>query len=77
MRPDYIFWAALACYAVHLLEEYCYDWKTWAQKILKLDVNWNTFYVTNVATCYFLAWLAPKLAGRIPLSASSFPRGWW
>ena len=47
MKPDYIFWVALAAYALHILEEYNYDWKTWAQKILKLDVDWNTFYITN------------------------------
>jgi hypothetical protein len=53
MTPDYIFWVALAAYAFHILEEYNYDWKTWAQKILKLDVDWNTFYVTNVIILFF------------------------
>src|ERR1700733_15090281 len=53
MKPDYIFWAALASFALHILEEYCYDWKTWAQKILKLDVDWNTFYVTNIVVLFF------------------------
>ncbi len=53
MKPDYIFWVALAAYAFHILEEYNYDWKTWAQKILKLDVDWNTFYVTNIIVLFF------------------------
>jgi hypothetical protein len=53
MKPDYIFWVALAAYAFHILEEYNYDWKTWAQKILKLDVDWNTFYVSNVIVLFF------------------------
>ena len=53
MKPDYIFWIALAAYAFHILEEYTYDWKTWAQKILKLDVSWNNFYVTNVIVLFF------------------------
>ena len=53
MKPDYIFWVALAAYALHILEEYTYDWKTWAQKLLKLDVSWNHFYVTNVIVLFF------------------------
>jgi hypothetical protein len=53
MKPDYIFWVALAAYAFHILEEYSYDWKTWAQKILKLDVDWNGFYVTNITVLFF------------------------
>jgi hypothetical protein len=52
MKPDYIFWVALAAYAVHILEEYTYDWKTWANKILKLEVDWNDFYVTNVVVLF-------------------------
>ncbi|HEY2581381.1 MAG TPA: HXXEE domain-containing protein [Mucilaginibacter sp.] len=53
MKPDHLFWIALAAYAFHILEEYTYDWKTWAQKILKLDVSWNNFYVTNVIVLFF------------------------
>jgi hypothetical protein len=53
MKPDYIFWIALAAYAFHILEEYTYDWKTWAQKILKLEVSWDNFYVTNIIVLFF------------------------
>lgn len=53
MKFDYIFWIALAAYALHMLEEYTYDWKTWAQKIQKLETDWNSFYVTNAAMLVF------------------------
>jgi hypothetical protein len=53
MKPDYIFWIALTAYAFHILEEYTYDWKTWAQKILKLEISWENFYVTNVIVLFF------------------------
>ena len=53
MKPDYIFWVALAAYAFHILEEYSYDWKTWAQTTMKLDVDWNTFYITNAVVMVF------------------------
>jgi hypothetical protein len=72
MKPDYIFWVALAAYAFHILEEYNYDWKTWAQKILKLDVDWNTFYVTNVIVLFFgiacaeVGWAHPTFSLMFP-----------
>ena len=72
MKPDYIFWVALAAYALHILEEYNYDWKTWAQKILKLDVDWNTFYITNVImlfvglACAEIGWSHPTFSLIFP-----------
>jgi hypothetical protein len=72
MKPDYIFWAALAAYALHILEEYSYDWKTWAQKIMKLDVDWNTFFVTNAVVLVFglccaeVGWAHPTFSLILP-----------
>jgi hypothetical protein len=72
MKPDYIFWVALAAYALHILEEYSYDWKTWAQKILKLEVDWNTFYITNVImlfvgiACAEVGWAHPTFSLIFP-----------
>jgi len=74
MNPDYIFWVALAAYAFHILEEYTYDWKTWAQNIMKLDVDRNTFYVTNVVILFFglscaeVGWSHPKFSLIFPAS---------
>jgi len=53
MNPDYMFWVALAAYAFHILEEYAYDWRSWVQNTLKLDADWNFFYVNHVATLFF------------------------
>jgi len=72
MKPDYIFWVALAAYAFHILEEYTYDWKTWSQKIMKLDVDWNTFYVMNIAilflglSCAEVGWSHPTFSLVFP-----------
>jgi hypothetical protein len=72
MKPDYIFWVALAAYAFHILEEYNYDWKSWAQNTLKLDVNWNTFYITNVVVLFFglscaeVGWAHPTFSLMFP-----------
>ena len=72
MKPDYIFWAALAAYALHILEEYSYDWKTWAQKIIKLDVDWNMFYINSLVVLFFglccaeVGWAHPTFSLILP-----------
>lgn len=58
-------WLALAAYAVHILEEYTFDWRNWARSVLGLPVDWNTFYMTNalvVVLGLIQAELAPMLA---------------
>ena len=72
MEANLIFWIALVAYAMHILEEFTYDWKTWAQKILKLDVDWNSFYVTNVivlfigVACAQVGWAHPTFSLIFP-----------
>jgi Protein of unknown function with HXXEE motif len=72
METNLIFWIALVAYAMHILEEFTYDWKSWAQKILKLDVDWNTFYVTNVVVlligvaCAEVGWSHPTFSLIFP-----------
>jgi hypothetical protein len=72
MELNYIFWVAMAAYSFHILEEYSYDWKSWAQKILKLDVDWNTFYVANAAVlflgiaCASVGWSHPTFSLIFP-----------
>lgn len=58
-------WLAMASYAIHILEEYTFDWRNWARAVIKLPVEWNDFYVTNavvVALGIAQAMLAPNLA---------------
>jgi hypothetical protein len=47
MKHDYLIWVAGAAYSIHMLEEYMYNWKDWANNILKLPVSWTDFYITN------------------------------
>ena len=53
-------WLALAAYALHILEEYTFDWRNWARAVLGLPVEWNEFYITN-AVVMVQAELAPTL----------------
>ena len=66
-------WPAMAAYAIHILEEYTFDWRNWARAVLKLPVEWNDFYVTNaivIALGIAQAMLAPTLPW-VPLTFAS------
>lgn len=57
-------WLAMAAYAIHIMEEYTFDWRNWARAVIKLPVEWSDFYVTNavvVALGIAQAMLAPTL----------------
>ncbi len=57
-------WLAMAAYAIHISEEYAFDWRGWARGVLRLPVEWSDFYVTNavvVALGIAQAMLAPAL----------------
>lgn len=57
-------WLAMAAYAVHILEEYTFDWRNWARGVIGLPVEWTDFYVTNavvVALGIAQGMLAPTL----------------
>jgi Protein of unknown function with HXXEE motif len=72
MNNQSIFWVAMAAYALHMMEEFFYDWKSWANNILKLPVDWSGFYVTNTAVlflgiaCASVGWSHPSFALMFP-----------
>ncbi len=37
MNDQWIFWVAMAAYAVHMMEEFFYDWKNWANHAKKFS----------------------------------------
>ena len=65
-------WLALACYGIHILEEYQLDWRNWARTVMGLPVEWPDFYVVN-ALVIVLGAVAAELAATVPLLALSFP----
>ena len=64
-------WLAFAAYALHILEEYTFDWRNWARAVLKLPVEWNEFYVTN-ALVMVLGLIQAELAPTNALAPLSF-----
>lgn len=68
MLHDYLLWLATAVYAAHILEEFTYDWKTWAISLSGLPADWPMFYLTNTAViilgvcCAAIGWKLPEFS---------------
>jgi hypothetical protein len=67
-----LMWLALACYGIHILEEYQFDWRNWAHAVIDLPVEWSDFYIVN-ALVVVLGAVAAELAATVPLLALAFP----
>lgn len=72
MNHGYVLWIATFAYALHIAEEYTFDWKGWATNVLKLPVNWAHFAVVNGVvivlgiSCSSVAWSLPAYALSLP-----------
>jgi hypothetical protein len=64
-------WLALIAYALHVLEEFMFDWRDWARAVVKLSVEGSDFYVTN-AMVIVLGIAQAELAASLPLIPLSF-----
>jgi hypothetical protein len=72
MNHEIWLWVATAAYGLHVLEEFMLDWKTWANKVLKLPVNWPIFYVVN-ALVVVLGIVAAAVGWRLPALSLALP----
>jgi hypothetical protein len=72
MSHEIWLWVATAAYGLHALEEFMLDWKTWANKVLKLPVDWPIFYVVN-ALVVVLGIIASTIGWRLPAVSLAFP----
>ncbi|MFC4172652.1 HXXEE domain-containing protein [Microvirga sp. GCM10011540] len=71
MTYEAVSWLLLGAYAIHILEEFALDWRGWAQSVLKLPVDWPTFYVTNSGVVV-LGFVAAQTANTLPVFGLSF-----
>src|SRR5271165_4300539 len=68
----YILWIATLVYALHVVEEYMFDWKGWANAVLKLPVDWTIFALVNGVvvvlgvSCSAVAWSLPAFSLCLP-----------
>lgn len=71
MNLQTLAWLAMAAYAVHMMEEYTFDWRDWARAIIVLPVEWSDFYLTN-AVVIALGIAQAELAPKLPLAPLIF-----
>jgi hypothetical protein len=68
----YTLWIATLAYALHIVEEYTFDWKNWAIAVLRLPVSWTHFALVNGVVvvlgiaCSSVAWSLPAFALSLP-----------
>jgi hypothetical protein len=55
-----------------MLEEYMFDWKNWANRVLHLPVDWPGFYVTN-SVVVVLGIAAAEIGWKLPAISLAFP----
>jgi Protein of unknown function with HXXEE motif len=64
--------ACVAAYGFHVVEEFVFDWQSWAQHVLHLPARWVDFYVTN-ALVVVIGAVAVAIAPVWPGVALGFP----
>ena len=70
MDHSYLLWIATLIYGVHMLEETIYGWHDWVRNVLKLQAEWNEFYMVNAvvivlgASCALVAQLFVCFSGK-------------
>lgn len=65
-------WLCVAAYGAHVLEEYVFDWRNWAEQVLHLPARWDDFYVTNCLVIV-VGVTAAMIAPEYPAVALGFP----
>jgi Protein of unknown function with HXXEE motif len=64
--------ACVAAYGLHVVEEFIFDWQSWARHVLRLPARWDDFYVTNCLVIVIGA-VAVAIAPVWPAVALGFP----
>lgn len=68
----YILWIATLAYALHVVEEYMLDWRSWARSVMRLPVTWAHFALVNGVVvvlgiaCAEVAWRLPAFSLALP-----------
>ena len=65
-------WLCVGAYGVHGLEEFVFDWRSWARNVLHLPARWDDFYITNCLVVV-VGVVAVMIAPMWPAVALGFP----
>lgn len=67
-----LLWLCVGAYGAHILEEFIFDWRSWAQQVLHLPARWDDFYITNCLVIV-VAVVGVEIAPVYPAVALGFP----
>jgi hypothetical protein len=67
-----LLWLCLAAYGIHVLEEFVFNWRSWARNVLNLPARWEDFYIAN-ALVVVLGVVAAMIVPRWPVLSVGFP----
>lgn len=65
-------WMLVGAAALHVVEEYLLDWRSWAQELSGIALTWDTFWLAN-AGFLLLACAAAWLGARRPALSLVLP----
>lgn len=65
-------WLCVGAYGAHVLEEFVFDWRNWAQQVLHLPARWDDFYITNCLVVV-VGIVVVEIAPEYPAVALGFP----
>lgn len=64
-------WLAMSAYALHIREEFTFDWRDWARDVIGLPVEWSDFFVTN-SVVVVVGIAQAMLAATFPLAPLAY-----
>jgi hypothetical protein len=67
-----LLWLCVGAYGMHVVEEFVFDWKNWAQQVLHLPARWEDFYMTNCLVIV-VGIVAVEITPEYPAVALGFP----
>jgi hypothetical protein len=72
MSHEYFLWIATLAYGLHIVEELLFDWRGWSRGYLKMQTEWNEFYVFNVVVVLY-GCVSAIIGWKCPMFALSYP----
>jgi len=72
MKYEYVLWFGVLAYGLHIIEEALFNWRQWARNFLKINAEWNEFYLFNAFVVLY-GCISAIIGWKCPYFALSYP----